>query len=58
MLEIYVGLMSSCGFSLRKCGKIGKCTPQEAKVGLGRLGLQDYHNHIIKCLTYNWHKHI
>ena len=24
MLEIYVGLMSSCGFSLGKCGKIGK----------------------------------
>ena len=33
-----MGLMSSCGFSLGKCGKIGKMYSLGAKVGLGRVG--------------------
>ena len=33
-----MGLMSSCGFSLKNVERLGKCTPQEAKVGLGRFG--------------------
>ena len=32
--------------------RLGKCTPREAKVGLGRLGATGfYHNHIIE--NYN-----
>ena len=33
-----MGLMCSCGFSLENVERLGKCTLQEAKVGLGRLG--------------------